>query len=86
MPRGPFGKGHAASNSRSLTRGPTYPHQAGGGTDGETAGVGSTYSASINERSNKSNPRNQGPERGDSPVLASSIPIATMGGRTTGKI
>lgn len=86
MLRGKYGQGMAATTKRSITNDPAYAHQAGGGTDGEYPGVGSVYRADINERANKSNPRNQGPERASSLVAAHSLPIATKSGRNTGRI
>jgi hypothetical protein len=84
--RGDKGQGMAAQTETDLTNGPNYPHSAGSSTDGETSGVGSRYMASIRERENKSNPRNQGPTRGGSVVAAHALPMASKAGRNTGKI
>jgi len=86
MLRGNKGQGMAASTERSITNGPAYPHSTGGNTDGENSTVSGTYSASIKERENKSNPRNQGPVRAESVVATNALPIATKGGRKTGKV
>ena len=87
MPRGKYGQGMAAKTTIEMTNGPAYAHNAGSGTDGEEiGGVGSKYYGTIHERINKSNPRNQGPEREYSMVLAHPLPIANKASRHTGKL
>lgn len=86
MLRGSTGQGMAAKTQVSLTRGPTYPHSDGPGTDGEWPGTGSKYTADLNERVNKSNPRNQGPERMGSHVASRPLTVATMATRHTGTV
>lgn len=84
--RGSTGQGMAAKTQMGLTRGPSYPHSDGPGTDGEYPGVGSRYSADINERENKSNPHNQGPVRAGSHVATRPLTVASMGMRKTGRV
>ncbi len=55
-------------------------------TDGETAGVGSTYSAELRERENKANTRNKGPNRTMSEIGSEDMPIVRMGTRETGRV
>lgn len=57
---------------------------SGSASDGETAGVGTVYGATLSERENKSLNRNGGPER-PSANLAE-IPVVTKGVRKTGRI
>lgn len=86
MPRGSYGQGNAAQTKVDLTNSPSYPQGVHGSTDGEWPGTGSRHMATIHERMNKSNPRNQGPDRTYSPVLSNQLPIATKGGRHTGRV
>lgn len=86
MLRGSTGQGMAAQTQTSLTRGPTYPHSDGPGADGEWPGVGSTYMITINERENKSCPRNKGPVRAGSHVANSPLTMASMSKRHTGRV
>lgn len=53
---------------------------------GATEGVGSTYSAVLNEWPNKSNTRNMGPERAPSPSVSSPLPVVMEDSRVTGKV
>ena len=86
MLRGSTGQGMAAQTQASLTRGPTYPHSDGPGTDGEWPGTGSSYTMTMNERETKSNPRNQGPVRAGSHVANRPLTVATMATRHTGTV
>lgn len=79
------GLGSAAKNSVAATRSGKFS-ASGGSSQGETAGIGSQYSAQLNERPNLSNMRNLGPEREGSIVGKSTIPVATMVQRNTGKV
>lgn len=54
-------------------------------SQGETEGVGSIYSAQLNERPNLSNPRNRGPERSPSAVGSKALPIISASSRKTGR-
>jgi hypothetical protein len=82
------GQGHAASNTAQATRKGEFPNDNTGGdrSQGEVPGAGSLYAATLNERPNISNPRNQGPERSPSRMGASRIPVVTMDTRNTGKL
>ncbi len=86
MLRGSTGQGMAAKTQDTLTRGPSYPHSDGPGSDGEWPGVGSSYTITMNERVNKSNPRNQGPVRAGSHVANRPLTVASMAGRHTGTV
>lgn len=86
MLRGKTGQGMAAKTQMTLTRSPTFPHSDGPGSDGEYPGVGSRFTIDINERENKSNPRNKGPERAQSHVANRPLTVANMGMRHTGKL
>ena len=55
-------------------------------SQGETSGVGSTYSAALNERPNTSNTRNQGPTRPGSDSMGQSVKIVTKESRKTNKV
>jgi hypothetical protein len=54
-------------------------------SQGESTGVGSSYSAVLVERANLSNPRNRGPEREGSGAL-SSTPTVMTSQRNTGRV
>lgn len=84
--RGSTGQGMAAKTQMDLTRSPSFPHSDGPGADGEYPGTGARYTADLNERSNKSNPRNQGPDRAGSHVANSPLTVASMGMRHTGRV
>jgi len=55
-----------------------------GRSEGENTGVGSTYTAVLVEKVNKSNPRNQGPTGNTSAV--GQVPQTTETSRNTGKV
>lgn len=81
------GKGASMPNetqARSMKRVP--PTGAQQRTDGETAGVGSTFSAELRERENKSNTRNKGPNRTMSEIGAESMSVVRMSSRKTGQV
>lgn len=76
-------------NSSSNVNATTKPHvspKGQTGSEGESAGVGSSYSARLVERENKSNPRNQGPTRENSVQGSTSLPVATMDGRKVPRV
>lgn len=81
------GVGAADSNMVQATRTGLYPSDNTGGdrSQGEVPGAGSLYAATLNERPNISNPRNQGPVRAPSRVGSSAIPVMMMSGRNTGR-
>lgn len=75
------------NNSRNMMQAKTPPHapssQGGTGTEGESSGVGSMYSAELVERVNKS-VRNMGPSRPES-AASGPVPTVTMASRRTGR-
>ena len=83
----PDGRGMAARSTVEVTRQGRFPNDntGAGRSQGETAGAGSIHAAVLNERPNISNPRNQGPSRALGRIGQSSIPVATMGSRNTGR-
>ena len=82
------GVGNNTAAYREATRKGKYPtdNTGPGRSQGETAGAGSIYAATLNERPNLSNPRNRGPERAVSRSAATPIPIETMASRATGRL
>jgi len=56
---------------------------ASGDSDGEVGGVGSTYSATLTERSNKSLPSDQAERGSANPGM---VPTVEMGVRRTGRV
>lgn len=85
--RSVYGTGMAKEHFVQATRTGKFPgdNTSGERSQGEVAGSGSIYAATLNERPNLSNPRNQGPTRSPSRMGSSSIPVATMAMRNTGK-
>ena len=79
------GEGQNAQNRRTVTTPPHVRPMGGTGTDGEVGGSGAMYSGFLNERENKSNPRNTGPSRPYGAIGASKIPAASMSSRQTGR-
>ena len=55
-------------------------------TDGEFPGAGSRYSATLNERANKSNTRNRGPMHDPGEVGGAQLPVARMTGRAVSRV
>lgn len=90
MPKGSEkGVGMARSNRVGITNPPAAAHQLTSPADGEEiGGVGAQYFATINERENKSNQRNTGPNRVGSFVGRSPLPVATKSTtrRNTGRV
>jgi hypothetical protein len=88
MPKGSEqGVGMARSNRVGITNPPAAAHQLTSPADGEEiGGVGAKYFAEINERENKSNPRNMGPSRVGSFAGRSPLPVATKAKRHTGRV
>lgn len=86
--RAQVGVGMAQQHMIKATREGKFPNDNTSGlrSQGEIAGSGSIYAAVLTERPNTSNPRNQGPERPVSRMGASSIPIATVSDRNTGRV
>lgn len=80
------GQGQNASSNVNATTGPHVSPKGQSGSEGESSGVGSSYSARLVERENKSNPRNQGPERAKSVQGDAKIPTATMGDRQVNRV
>ena len=83
----PQGLGQVAKMA-TATRPGLFPNDNEGGerSEGETSGVGSVYSATLAQRENKSNMRNQGPSRASSRMGSSTIPVLTQGARKTGRV
>lgn len=82
-----YGVGNSTSSYREATRKGMWPgDNAGGGSQGETSGAGSVYSALLNERPNISNPRNRGPERAPSRSGATPLPVVGQSSRSTGRV
>lgn len=86
--RSSTGQGMASSTTVDATMPGKFPNdnQSGERSQGEVPGVGSVYSAVLNERPNISNPRNQGPVREHSRIGKSTIPVVTSASRKTHKI
>lgn len=80
------GQGQNSSSNVNATSGPHVSPAGQTGSEGESTGVGSSYSARLVERENKSNPRNQGPERANSVQGAARLPTATQEGRQVNRI
>jgi hypothetical protein len=80
------GVGAADSNNVNATTPGKDAGSSGNSSQGETSGAGSIYSAQLNERTNLSNMRNQGPTRKPSRLGESTIPVATMANRNTGRL
>jgi hypothetical protein len=81
----PNGTGNSSSNNVNATRSSTFA-KFSGSSEGETDGVGSVFSAQLNERPNRSNNRNMGPDRAPSPHGSARIPIVTQASRNTGRV
>ncbi len=64
--------------------GPMAGGSASGRSDGEYSGVGSSYSAGLDERVNKANTRNRGPS-GDKSLIGS-LPSTTESSRHTARV
>ena len=88
MMRGSKGQGMASMTYAQATVQGKYPgdNTSGERSQGEVPGSGSMYGATLNERPNISNSRNQGPTREHSRLGMSTIPIAMMGSRNTGRM
>lgn len=88
MPKGSeMGVGMARKNRDEITNPPAAAHQMTSPADGEEiGGVGARYFATINERENKSNNRNMGPDRPGSFVGRTPLPVATKAVRHTGRV
>jgi hypothetical protein len=80
-----FNDSRAQKTSLDVTR-TGHPGDVASGdpTDGESSGVGTKYMAILVERTNKSNPRNQGPTRPS--ANTGTIPTVAMSVRKTGQI
>lgn len=82
----PNGTGNSTSNRVNATRSSSFASHAAT-SEGESAGVGSTYSAELVERENRSmHAANLGPDRAGSAIGNSRLPIATSARRKTNVI
>lgn len=88
MNRASTGQGNTSETTVTATRMGKFPddNTGPGRSQGEVAGAGSIYAAVLNERPNISNPRNQGPSRANSRMGNSTIPVARVTSRNTGKV
>ena len=80
------GLGLAKMNREMIKNPPAAAHTMTSSADGEEIpGVGAIYTATINERENKSNPRNMGPERVGS-FASQPMPVTSKASRHTGQV
>ena len=85
MPRSEMIPSRSAKQEVDVTREGHKPSvESGDVTDGEGFGVGTRYSATLRERSNKSLNRNGGPSRPS--ANDGVVPAASMMDRKTGKV
>lgn len=85
---GEDGVGANSTPHVNATRGPLYPHQPGEDRQqGETPGTGSVYSATLNERPNRSSDAmvNSGPSRGPS-IANRPLNVLSMSDRSVPRV
>lgn len=85
---GEEGVGNSEAPYREVTSPGMFPNDnmGPGRSQGETPGAGSLYSATIVERPNLSNNRNQGPSRAPSRSGGSPMPIVGMNQRKVNRL